>query len=193
MRTIICLILACGCLLGGPITPSSYVATPGTSGTCGYTDNTGTQLTDGVLGSNYVLANLGNGCAYEWVAWWSANPQITFSFAGTVSIDTVQIGFARDAGNIVYLPTNVDIGGTSFPLTGSEVGQGLRGWLTFNGSWTGSSLTFNMTQAQSTWIFVDEITFSSTADTAVPEPATTGMVALACGALLFVTRRRKTV
>ena len=195
MRTFICLFLACGCLIGGQITPASYVATPGGGGTCSYTDETGTQLTDGVLGSNYVLDDLGNGCAYEWVGWFgnAPDPQMTFSFAGPVSIDTVQIGFAQDTGNIVFLPLNVDIGGSVFPLTGSEVASGTRGWVTFTGSWTGSSLGINLTQDDARWTFIDEISFFSAEASEVPEPATMGFVALGCALLLAAARRHKTI
>ena len=51
-------------------------------------DETGSQLTDGVYGTDDILADLGKGTAYEWVGWTDATEPVTltFTFVGDASI-----------------------------------------------------------------------------------------------------------
>lgn len=173
--------------LGATIIPTSYTATPGQGtaqgGSWDYFDDTGSQLTDGGFGVDDWTANLGNGPAYEWVGWRTVDPSFTFNFASTVTVDKVFIDFERAQGAGIYLPTTVTIGGTTFTLTGNELPNQTRGTLEFDGSWTGSSLSMDMTR--SLWLFVDEVQFN-----AVPEPAGFALVA-GLGLVGFALCRRR--
>lgn len=170
------------------VIPTSYMATPGEGiaqgGSYNYFDDTGTQLTDGIFGINDWTANLGNGHAYEWVGWQNAEPTMTFNFASSVTLDQVIIGFNRASNAGIYLPATVTIGSSVFTLTRSELTDGTRGDLIFNGSWTGSTLTVQLADGGPGWIFVDEIRFQ-----AIPEPGAVTAVA-ALGLLGFVVYRR---
>jgi hypothetical protein len=90
------------------VTPVSYTATPGETGLFTYFDDTGAQLTDGVLGANDWTLNLGQGNAQEWVGWVIVEPVLTFTFTGSPTLHEVQIGFNRDEnGGGIFLPTRV--------------------------------------------------------------------------------------
>jgi hypothetical protein len=49
------------------------------------------QLTDGVVGADYIATDLGNGRAYEWVGWSSIQPTITFAFNDSTLFDSINI------------------------------------------------------------------------------------------------------
>ncbi len=169
------------------VVPTSYTATPGGTGLYTYFDDTGSQLTDGILGVDNWQADLGHGPAYEWVGWTMGNPSVMFNFASNVTIQTVQIGFNRTEGVNIYLPTSVSIGGTVFPLSSTDIPDGTRAFLNFNGSWTGNSLQVNLA-AGGAYTFVDEMKFSTTN---VPEP---GVAAALLGGVALgwaVWRRRR--
>ncbi len=155
----------------GIIVPASYTATTGQGwaegGTWNYFDDTGVQLTDGIYGVDNWTANLGYGNAQEWVGWITVNPTLTFAFNSPVTVNKVSIDFARaEPGAGIYLPTQVTIGGVAFALSGAELADQTRGTLEFVGSWTGNSLSVEITTRGRNWVFVDEVQFS-----AVPEPA----------------------
>lgn len=167
------------------VSPVSYSATPGGSGAYTYLDETGTQLTDSVLGVNDWSADLGNGNAYEWVGWTSPAPSITFTFSGSPTIQTVFIGFNRaEGGAAIYLPATVTINNANFSLAGIELPESTRGFLTFSGSWSGNTLQIDMTPA-GPYTFVDEIRFSTVA---VPESSTTALL-FALASLICLLRR----
>jgi len=170
------------------VVPTSYTATPGGVGGYTYFDDTGSQLTDGVLGVDDYTADLGNGNAYEWVGWTDPNPMITFFFPSSITLQTVEIGFNRNNGAGIYLPASVSINGTVFNLNGDEIPDGTRDFLNYHGAWTGSMLQVDLTAAGS-YTFVDEMKFS-TAN--VPEP---GMAAALLGAtaLGWAVWRRKRI
>ncbi len=167
--------------LAGLVVPTSYTATPGEVGAYSYFDDTGKQLTDGVTGGNYWAADLGNGPAYEWVGWYTVNPTITFQFDKPVTINTVSIDFNRGEVSGISIPSSVTVGGTPFSLSQDALTDGSRGYLSFNGSWTGSSLTIGLVRRDNynRWIFMDEVKFDGVS--AVPEPST-----IIAGALLLV-------
>jgi hypothetical protein len=175
------------------LAPIGYTATPGEGmaqgGTFNYFDDTGGQLTDGVYGANDFSANLGNGNAYEWVAWTVANPSITFQFSGPVTVNHVGIDFNRnEAAPQIFLPGTVNIGGTGFTVAPGDIPDDSRGTLFFNGSWSGTTLTINLADADTTrWIFVDEITFDGIP---VPEPSVFMLLAGGLGWLALRGRRR---
>ena len=172
--------------LASVVVPTSYtINTPGEVGAYSYFDDTGSQLTDGVTGADDWTANLGKGNAYEWVGWHKVNPTITFQFGSTVTINTVNIDFNRcENTGWIYIPSSVTIGGTPFSLSQNALPDNSRGYLSFNGSWTGSSLTIDLARRSPynlyySWVFVDEVTFDGVS--AVPEPST-----IIAGALLLV-------
>jgi hypothetical protein len=147
------------------VMPVSYVSTPGEGRPLGlydYFDDTGSQLTDGVIGVDNVIADLGNGPAYEWVAWKTVEPTITFTFSdAVVMITSVQLGLARSEGvNRIHLPRTVTIGGTKFAPSGVEIANDARGFLTFSGSWSGTNIAIQFSDNDPTWwVFLDEVRF----------------------------------
>ena len=149
-------------------------------------------MTDGVLGANAWYADLGNGPAYEWVGWRVANPTISFDFGRNVTIDSVEIGFNRTEQSGIYIPPSVTIGGTPFTLAPDALTNGTRGFLMFNGDWTGSTLNIALFDNDpGKWIFVDEVKF----DSPVPEASTTVslglLLCLGVSGLAWSARRRK--
>jgi hypothetical protein len=147
------------------VMPVSYVSTPGEGRPLGlydYFDDTGSQLTDGVIGRDNVVADLGNGPAYEWVAWKTVEPTITFTFSeAVIMITSVQLGLARSEGiNRIHLPSTVTVGGTMFAPSGVEIANDTRGFLTFSGSWSGTNIAIQLSDNDpSWWVFLDEVRF----------------------------------
>jgi hypothetical protein len=177
------------------VIPTSYVATPGDGvsqgGTYNYYDDTGSQFTDGIYGANDWSANLGNGPAYEWVGWWAAAPAITFQFSAPETISQVGIDFDLNQSASILLPTIVTIGGTVFTVDPNAIPDDTRGTLYFNGNWSGSSLTVDLENCNtSNWILADEITFSGAA---VPEPSARVLLAGGIGFLILCRKCRKSV
>ncbi len=176
-----------------PIVPTSYsLSAHGEIGSYTYYDDTGHQITDGIIGADNWSADLGNGPAYEWVGWSVANPTITFFFNDPVTISTVDIGLNHSESGRIYIPGQVRIGGTAFSVSPSALDDGKRGFLSFNGNWSGTTLEIILSDngGDLTWIFVDEIKFGDTAP--VPEPSTYLAGLSALGMLgLFGWRSRK--
>ncbi len=176
------------------LVPASYTATPGEGiaqgGTFNYFDDTGGQLTDGIYGANDWSADLGNGNAYEWVGWTVANPSITFQFSGPVTISQVGIDFNRnEEAPQIFLPNSVNVGGNGFTVAPNAIPDDSRGTLFFNGSWTGTTLTINLADANTArWIFVDEITFNGVS---VPEPSVFMLLTVGFGWLAMQGRGRR--
>ena len=169
--------------LAGMIVPTSYSFSPpaegqAQGGSYNYFDDTGKQLTDGITGVNAWDANLGNGPAYEWVGWLTANPTISFKFGSSVSIREVTIGFNRAQYAGIYIPPEVVIGGTIFTLSRDAMPDNTRGWLSFDGNWTGTSLDITFKDTRPLWTFIDEVKFDGPV---VPEPTT-----VLAGALLLL-------
>ncbi|NCS55162.1 MAG: hypothetical protein GPJ23_24250, partial [Microcystis aeruginosa G13-05] len=149
--------------MGSYIVPLNYTATPGQGqtqgGTYNYFDDTNNQLIDGILGVNDWTANLGNGAAYEWVGWINVNPTLNFNFGNSVNISQVQIGFSRAEPAGIYLPDTININGTNFTLVGNEIPNNSRGFINFNGNFTGGGLSISLTDPNTQWIFIDEVKF----------------------------------
>ncbi len=179
-----------------PIVPVSYTETApegiAQGGGYNYFDETGKQLTDGILGVDNALADLGNGPAYEWVGWRSADPTINFDFGQNVNINSVSIGFNRNVFQNIDLPTDVTIDGNAFTVSPTALADDTRGFLTFNGNWTGSTLNVALADHDANaFIFVDEVKFTSP----VPEASTTVsfglLLCLGLGGLIWSARRKK--
>ena len=85
---------------------------------------------------------------------------------------------SRFLPDTIYIPATVDIGGKVFTPDQAALNNGTRGGVSFNGSWTVSSLEITLTRS-AWWVFVDEVSFDGVS--AVPEPST-----IIAGALLLV-------
>ena len=176
-------IASCSCFAAITITPSSYTQTS----PHGNFPDSGVKLTDGIIGANDWQNPAG-----PWVGWLNTDPTITFTFASSVTVNEVRIGFNRDESyGRIFIPQNVIIESTTFSPSSSAIGDKERGFLSFDGAWTGSTLSITLkngtAHSSPYWIFVDEMTFS-----AVPEPSTYLAGLSALGMLgLFGWRNRK--
>lgn len=175
---------------GQQLFATSYTATPGEGpsqgGTYQYADETGMQLTDGVLGVDRWLDDLGHGVAYEWVGWRFANPDITFHFSQPVIVNQVRIGFDRWEASRIFLPHTVQVENTIFGQEPTAFPDYSRRWLSYDGTWVGDSLTIHLIDLDPThWIFVDEVEFYGS----VPEPSS--FLTLATLALVTAFRKRR--
>ena len=171
------------------VVPTFYTNTAPENGTYTYQDAAHTKLTDGIVGANDWTADLGSGNAHEWVGWQSVDPTLTFTFSTSQTIRSVQIGFNRGEGTgAIYLPTSVTIGGSSFSLNGTELADNTRGYLQFDGEWTGTTLQIDIPHVSGRWVFVDEVKFSTTT---IPEPAVSALLAgLAAASWIAAWRKR---
>lgn len=180
------------------VIPLSYVATPGQGraqgGTFNYFDDTGRQLIDGVYGVNWLGADLGNGEAFEWVAWKSTQPTIVFQFDRVVSLASMTIGLNRREDAAVYTRINGNAGGALFSIPQDLFPTYTRGDFTFNFPvpFVGSSMTLSLVDNYpDRWIFVDEITFQGTpASTVVPLPGALALMLPGLALLGAAVRRR---
>ncbi len=156
-------------IFANQLTVSSYSATPGTTGSYTYFDSTGTELTDGAYG---VIPFSNQSQADPWVGWLTS-PDITFSFAGPVNVTRVDLdlGFWTNPA-LIYLPTSIVIGGTTFDLAGNELSDPSRGTLSFNVNFSGiTSLDVHLTDGHQLYLFMDEAQFfDDTSPSTVPEP-----------------------
>jgi len=154
----------------GLIMPIAYTAPPGGTGMVTYFDDTGSQLTDGQTGTDDILADLGNGSAYEWVGWTELTDPVTlvFTFSQAVTISEIQIGFSHRDGFGVFVPSEVDInamvpttsyGSSSFNLGADDVPNNQRADLTFSGPFTATQVQIILHHRDRGWILVDEVRF----------------------------------
>lgn len=204
-RSLYVLALTLGLVSAGisaPIIPVSYTAPEGQGhggyATYSYLDETGFQLIDGMIGIDDWQADLGNGNAYEWVGWILTDPTITFQFNGPQTINTIQIGINRQDAHGLSTPTSVTIGDTLFPVGAEDIAFGTRAFLSFQGTWTGNSLSVTLDRRSNPiytdspqYVFVDEFKFFGNDNNTlpVPEPATAFL--FGAGILGFLGSRRK--
>ncbi len=143
------------------ITPISYTAPPGDTGMVAFFDETGSQLTDGVYGTDDILVDQGQGTAYEWVGWTDATEPVTltFTFAGDASISALEIGFNHREGLGVFVPSLVSINGVSIEPGGDDVANNQREDLVFDGPFTGPVVQVILHHRGRGWILVDEVRF----------------------------------
>jgi hypothetical protein len=142
------------------VTALSYTIPPGETGMYAYLDETAAQLADGVLGSDSLLADLGNGAAYEWVGWRkTANLKLLFALPQSTSLAAVQIGFNHAERFGVYLPAQVTINGLAFDLPADLIPDNQRAFLSFPGPFSGPQLEISLSYRGQGWIVVDEVRF----------------------------------
>jgi len=141
-----------------------YTAPPGETGMVSFFDDSGTQLTDGILGSDDFMADQGNGTAYEWVGWTELTDPITITFRleEGASISAVQIGFNHRDGLGIFVPGSVTINGTRFELEAEAVPNNQRADLTFYGPFQGPVVEIILHHRGRGWILIDEVKFITT-------------------------------
>jgi hypothetical protein len=145
----------------GSLPVISYSAPAGETGMVDFFDDTGSQLTDGILGSDDILVDLGNGTAYEWVGWTEQTDPITLSFTlrDDAEIDAVQIGVNHREGLGIFVPSSVTINGTHFELAADAVPDNHRATLTFDGPFQGPDVVIALQHRGRGWILLDEVSF----------------------------------
>jgi hypothetical protein len=126
-----------------------------------YIDETGTQLVDGVSGTDDILADLGNGTAYEWVGWTDLTEPVTLTFTldGEVDIASVEIGIYHRDGLGIFVPESVTINGVSHDLGPDDVPNNQRMDMAFSGPFTGPEVQVVLRHRGRGWIMVDEVRF----------------------------------
>jgi hypothetical protein len=139
----------------------SYSAPPGETGMVSYFDDTGSQLSDSILGEDDILADQGLGTAYEWVGWTELNDPVTltFSLPEGISLSAIEIGFNHREGLGVFVPIRVTINGVDFDLAADAVPNNQRSDLTFKGPFQGPVVTIVLQHRGRGWILVDEVRF----------------------------------
>lgn len=167
------------------------------SGSPGYWDDTGKQLTDGLYAPYTPGSSLANDGGYAWVGWDRISPTITFHFANIVTINTVTLHSILWTDAAVYLPGQVTINGDAFTATTNGIGSYTnKNEVTFNfhGSWTGDELVMTLGRANSDlqWLFADEVSFSNRPRSNVPDSGSTVLfTGLGLLSLVGVRRWRK--
>lgn len=159
------------------ISPDSYQFDQGTdAGSYIYNDWTGQQLTDGIYGEGFWASDLGNGPAYEWVGWYNKNINVDFTFDTIRTFNEITVSTQQANGGLV-LPSL----GIYAWLNDNWVLQATKNVTRINGAefigekLTLSSLAFSTDKVRISllqngnghWIFVDEIVFSQTPQTAL--------------------------
>jgi hypothetical protein len=126
-----------------------------------FVDETGTQLTDGVVGSDDILTDQGSGTAYEWVGWTEATEPvtITFTFQGIPEIATVEIGMNHRDGLGIFVPELVTINGEPYELAPEAVPNNQRAELIFAGPFSGEVIEVVLHHRGRGWILIDELRF----------------------------------
>lgn len=133
------------------------------------------ELTDGVM-SNVDWTVAGN--PEPWVGWNTGEPNgldpiVTFNFASTVTINSVNVWFDNTLGyGQVGAPASILVDGVAY--TPPQSTGGPQGFLISGLSITGTSATVQFDQSVSDpWIMIGEVSFNgSTSTSPVPEPAT---------------------
>jgi len=140
-----------------------YAAPPGETGMVTLLDDTGSQLSDGIKGTDDFLADLGSGSAYEWVGWTDLTEPVTltFTFEGDNDIASVEIGFNHREGLGIFVPQIVTINGVDFELSADAVPNNQRKDIVFKGPFSGSEVQIVLHHRGRGWILVDEVHFTA--------------------------------
>lgn len=202
LRIITAFTLTTFAAVGGQLTITSYDMINGTAGGANYLDTSyngsgnpggsssslsgGTgKLTDGYVPDNFLAPVNDNN---TWVGWQNLSPTITLNFDSVESFGTLRLYLQKGPAAGIYLPAQVDVAGSQTGATsfsGLSATDNTPGWFDFNISgFSGDKLTVTL-QNGGQWTFLGEV---QVLDTAVPEPATGALAALAIGSILI--RRR---
>jgi hypothetical protein len=148
--------------LQASLAPLSYTAPQGEKGMVTFFDDTGDQLTDGIKGTDDILADQGSGTAYEWVGWTDLTEPVTLTFTleEDASIASMEIGFNHRDGLGIFVPSPVTINGDNFELTADEVPNNQRKDVVFNGPFSGPKVQVILHHRGRGWIMVDEVRFT---------------------------------
>lgn len=147
------------------------------------------DLTDGIVTNLNWYNTENNSGTGPYISWLDINPIITFHFASSVNINSISI-HADDSNGAggVSLPSSVAFnGGAAFSVVDPDASTS-PSYLTFsNLSLTGSDLSITLNRGNR-WVFVDEISFNTSA---VPEPETYAMFLVGLGLMGAVSHRRR--
>ena len=147
-------------------------------------------MTDGVVAAqpwNLVENGAGTGPYVGWVIGVTANPVVTFNFAGNPLITPLSIHVDNTLFGGVNAPASILIDGINTALTAPP--SGTIGWINFTGlNLTGNSHTIQFNQMPGRWVFVSEVTF---AGSVVPEPASWAMMIAGFGLVGAAMRQRR--
>jgi PEP-CTERM motif len=149
------------------------------------------DLTDGTIASgiwNKVENLAGTGPYVGWrdAGGGTSNPLLTFSFAGSPTINSISVHLDNSGIGGVFGPGSIFVDGVAQAFTGPALGT--IGWANITGlNLTGNSHTIQFNQLPGQWAFVSEITF---AQGAVPEPASWALMILGFGVVGAGLRRR---
>jgi hypothetical protein len=145
----------------GYIPVLSYTAPPGETGMVSFLDDTGSQLADGVLGTDDIMTGSENGIAYEWVGWTDLTEPVTLTFtlAPGTKVSAVVIGMLHRDGLGIFVPSEVTINGKSFAPGADAVPNNQRRDQTFNGPFDGPVVTIVLNHRGRGWIMLDEVRF----------------------------------
>ena len=147
------------------------------------------KLTDGVIATQRwdVVSNVaGSGQYVGWYATTQPNPVITFSFAGSPTIQQIDIYLDNSGYGGVFAPVSILVDGSARAFT-PTVGDAIH--LTFSGlTLTGNSHSVQFVQGGGQWTFVSEIAFSNALP--VPEAGTLGMAFSGVALVAALARRR---
>lgn len=196
------IIFSAASLHAAPVLPDSYSMPNGQAGNWIYQDNTYTnclgnacntslanlsggtgKLTDGIVTSDdWFGSGQPFGTSVPWVGWNLFNPTITFYFSGLPTISRVGLYFDNTPGNgDVRMPESVDIAGVNYNVNAD--GQWGPRWVYFDiptASFSSLDVTLHQVSGiPNSWVMLGEVSFNTETDaSAVPEPATVGLLGL---------------
>ena len=196
-----------GLVIAGPaaaaeIVPLSYAA----SGVDGfYPDSTGGELIDGVVADRHFAVYAPAGDPY--LGWRSVDPAVTFAFDGLKTFGRVVLWFDDFGGRAgVTAPTGISVTLAGQTFTNFSIGTPLDAGFAYadpnwgDGGGTPYTLDLGGLEASSVsvsiarggeWTFVSEVDFFTDRATAVPEPATWGLMIAGFGLAGAGLRRRR--
>ena len=141
------------------IEATSYSSNAGARGSDTYKDHTGSQLTDGVIGTNEWEVKKFNALAYDWVGWGKGQAQTVFEFGEPVEVKRIFIGFHRATSNGIRIPLTVSINDREYNLDPNSVANNSRKFIEFETDI--ESETIQILMSSSGFLFIDEIIFAN--------------------------------
>jgi hypothetical protein len=150
------------------------------------------DLTDGVVAPGPWYTTENNAGTGPYVGWYwgglgaQLNPTVTFHFAGSPTITSINVHMDHSFVGGVQAPAAILVDGVNTAFT--PPGGGF-GWTTLSGlNLTGGTHTLQFQQVPGWWVFVSEVTFDGTA---VPEPASWAMMLAGFGLVGHALRSRR--